>query len=142
MKSKALFVVHAGTESVMEETLTGYLSILSCCTKFLLVKIKKAVKRNGLQSYRSRGPSKSIGRFIMYSSQQIDMPSNVDSCDIWLLPHTGVYRQFDSPTVAVVHDMVTLHFHDVIQKKRIESFRRHCERLVKQRLFVANDPRR
>ena len=147
-----VLVVHAGTESVMEETLLlGEGRILTAAVQkfpwLMRLRLKWRLKRQRRLCNRIAAGGNSRSNLLrrekneahldqLYSSQQIDMPSNVDSCDIWLLPHTGVYRQFDSPTVAVVHDMVTLHFHDVIQKKRIESFRRHCERLVNRATLV------
>lgn len=49
-----------------------------------------------------------------------------ESCDVWLLPHVAVEREFPAATVLVVHDMVPLHFSGVVKQRDLESFRRRC----------------
>ena len=49
----------------------------------------------------------------LFSSQQIIRRTLIytnSPVTFGFLPHTSVYRQFDSPTVAVVHDMVAAPF--------------------------------
>lgn len=47
-----------------------------------------------------------------------------ESCDVWLLPHVAVEREFPTATVLVVHDMVPLHIPGVVKQRDLESFRR------------------
>lgn len=49
-----------------------------------------------------------------------------EACDVWLLPHVAVEREFPAATVLVVHDMVPLHIPGVVKQRDLESFRRRC----------------
>ena len=147
-----VLAVHAGDESLMGETLSmGKGRILTAAVQKLPWLNRKRIRWLSKRQRRLcdhiaagemsrsnlRRRDKNEARLDkLFSSQRVSMPPEVKSCDIWLLPHVGVERRFDSPTVPIVHDMVPLHFDDVIQKKRIESFRRHCERLVNRATLV------
>lgn len=147
-----VLAVHAGTESLVDETLLIGEGIISTAAVQKLpwlarLRLKWLLKRQRRLCDRIAAGENSRSNLIrrdkneahldqLFSSQQVVMPPKINSCDVWLLPHTSVYRRFDSPTVSVVHDMVPLHFHDVIKKKRIESFRRHCQRLVDRATLV------
>lgn len=58
--------------------------------------------------------------------QRIDDHRLYESCDVWLLPHVAVEREFPAATVLVVHDMVPLHIPGVVKQRDLESFRRRC----------------
>ena len=147
-----VLAVHAGDESLVGETLSmGEGRISTAAVKKLpwltRLRLKWQLKRQrwicdriaaGENSQRNlmRRDKNEAHLDQLLSSQRVSMPPNIDSCDVWLLPYVSVYRRFDSPTIPVVHDMVPLHFDDVIQKKRIESFRRHCQRLVNRATLV------
>jgi glycosyltransferase involved in cell wall biosynthesis len=73
----------------------------------------------------------------IFARQRLEEPNAVGPRDIWLLPHVGVQRPFEGPTVLVVHDMVPLRYSGVLRPKNLESFRRHCQRLVERSTLVA-----
>ena len=147
-----VLAIHAGDESLVGETLSiGEGNISTAAVKKLpwlaRFKSKRLMKRQRRICDRIAAGENSQSNLIrrdkneahldqLFSSQRVNMPPKIDSCDVWILPHVAVYRRFDSPTIPIVHDMVPLHFHDVIKKKKLESFRRHCQRLVDHATLV------
>jgi hypothetical protein len=129
-----VLAVHAGDESLVGETLSiGEGNISTAGVKKLpwlaRFKSKRLMKRQRRICDRIAAGENSQSNLIrrdkneahldqLFSSQRVNMPPKIDSCDVWILPHVAVYRRFDSPTIPIVHDMVPLHFHDVIKKKK------------------------
>lgn len=143
-----VLVVHAGEESVMAETValgrgrigTAALRRLPWATRWrwrwhraqhrkLCDRIAAGDTSSAL--IRRRDDSERAMDRI-FARQQLEEPDSFGSRDIWLLPHVGVPRPFGSPMVVMVHDMVPLHFEGVIRAKDLESFRRHCQRMVQR----------
>ncbi|MEX0689038.1 MAG: glycosyltransferase [Pirellulales bacterium] len=73
----------------------------------------------------------------VFASQRLEPSQLAAACDVWLLPHVAVERPFAAATVVVVHDMVPLHFPEMIKASDRESFRRRSQRAVEHATLVA-----
>ncbi len=147
-----VLAVHAGDESAVAETVavgegriaTATVHRFTCAARWRVKWLQSRQRRlcaaiaagstaPNLLVQRQRNEAR-LDR--MFSRQRLTMPAETGACDVWLLPHVDVYRPFDVPTVVVVHDMVPLHFADVIPARKIGAFHRHCQRLVERSALV------
>jgi glycosyltransferase involved in cell wall biosynthesis len=83
---------------------------------------------------RRAAVERAIGR--VFARQRLEPSQLAATCDVWLLPHVAVERPFAAATVVVVHDMVPLHFPEMIKAGDRASFRRRSQRIVERSTLV------
>ncbi len=60
----------------------------------------------------------------------------MESCDVWLLPFSGMDIEFCKPTIAVIHDLVPFHFPDVLPPRALQKLGRQMTRIAQQCTFA------
>jgi len=57
-------------------------------------------------------------------------------CDVWVLPHVSVERQFHSATLVMIHDMVPLREPGLIKPHDLASFRRRSQAVAERSTLI------
>ncbi len=148
-------VIHAGDEPLVASTVVaggGRIHLAALQRQSWIDrwrwKILRRRHRRLCDQLAARGESRNSDRLIarrndveqqidrVFARQRLAEPVGVLPRDVWLLPHVAVERRFSAPSVVVVHDMVPLHFPDVIKPADLESFRRRSCRIVQEAALV------
>jgi len=57
-------------------------------------------------------------------------------CDVWVLPHVSIERNFHSPTVVLIHDMVPLRERGLVKPHDLASFRRRSRAITERSTLI------
>ncbi len=61
----------------------------------------------------------------------------IQQCDAWLIPYVGLDRAFPTPTVVAIHDLVCIHFPEMLSPKGLEEFERMARQVAAQSTVAA-----
>ena len=104
--------------------------------------LKKLRRTSRAHQFNGR-PSTPVSRGLAYVQNWMERHTNrpqrrlIDSVDVWLLPYVGLDQFFSRPTVVVVHDLVTYHFPQLTNPKRLGRFKQLVRDVTDQATLVA-----
>ncbi len=77
--------------------------------------------------------SLSMARTIANQQNEEQRAENIiNCCDVWLVPYVGLERSFSKPTVVTIHDLVCVHFPDMLSPEQLAEFKRLSTKVANQ----------
>lgn len=97
-----------------------------------------------LRRWKRRLDPTGSGKSLLWRSLQfveswldVENHKNLELSDVWLIPYVGLDLQIDHPNIVVVHDLVTYHYPQGANLRRLQNFKRLVSERVAQATLVA-----